>query len=292
MDAAERDATVDRWIPRRDPARRTRILGILNLTPDSFHDGGRFTHPERAVDHAQSMVADGADAIDVGGESTRPGAVPVATDEELRRVLPVFEELAGIGVPLSIDTMKAEVARRALAAGATIVNDVSAFGHDPEMAEVCAGAECGVVLMHMRGTPASMRSLARYDDVVAESVAELEAALERAIRAGVHETNLFIDPGLGFAKTPEHNLEILRRLREYRALGRPILLGISRKSFLARTGAPSTEDRLPATLALAALAVQSGVDVLRVHDVREHAHAVRAAEVVAEPAYLPGDTTC
>jgi dihydropteroate synthase len=238
------------------------------------------------------MVAEGADAIDVGGESTRPGAAPVPADEELRRVLPVLEELAGNGVPLSIDTMKADVARRALAAGATIVNDVSAFGHDPEMAEVCAAAGCGVVLMHMRGTPESMRTLARYDDVVAESIAELEAALERAVRAGVHERNVFLDPGLGFAKTPDHNLEILRRLSEYRVLGRPLLLGISRKSFLARTGAPSTEDRLPATLALAALAVQSGVDVLRVHDVHEHVQAVRAAEAVAEHATLPEDTTC
>jgi dihydropteroate synthase len=291
VNGGDRDATVDRWIPRRDPARRTRVLGILNLTPDSFYDGGRFVEAPQGLQHARAMMAEGADAIDVGGESTRPGASPVSVNEELRRVLPVLEELSGEGIPVSIDTTKAEVARRAIAAGSTIVNDVSALTHDPAMAGVCAEAGCGVVLMHSRGTPATLR-FARYDDVVAESIAELAAALEGAVAAGVREANVFLDPGIGFAKRPEHNLEILRRLPEYFQLGRPILLGISRKSFLSRYGGAASEDRLPATLALAALAVRAGVGVLRVHDVAEHCRAIGAVEALTEPTHLPEDSTC
>jgi dihydropteroate synthase len=242
---AERDATVDRWIPRREPARRTRILGILNVTPDSFHDGGRHDAPPAAARHARAMIDGGADALDLGGESTRPGADPVPTDEEIRRVVPVLELLEDCGLPISIDTMKSTVARRALDAGATMVNDVSGFTHDPAMAEVCASARCGVILMHMRGTPATMRSLARYDDVVTESIAALESSLARAVHAGVREEDVFLDPGIGFAKAPEHNLEILRRLSEYHALGRPLLLGISRKSFLGRFGGDTSQERPP-----------------------------------------------
>jgi dihydropteroate synthase len=264
----------------------------LNLTPDSFHDGGLYVRVEDAVRRAHALTEAGADALDLGGESTRPGASPVPLDEELRRVLPVLESLSDSPLPRSIDTTKAEVARRALAAGASIVNDVSALDADPDMAEVCAQAGCGLVLMHMRGNPRTMRSLSRYDDVVAESITTLEASLARAVRAGVREENVFLDPGIGFAKTQEQNLEILRRLSEYHVLGRPILLGVSRKSFLARFGGASSAERLASTLATAALSIRSGVEVLRVHDVAEHVSVVRAAEAIAEPATEPEGTAC
>lgn len=282
MTDAARDATCNAWIPRREPSRRTRLLGILNVTPDSFSDAGQSFLPADAVRRAHSLIAAGADALDLGAESTRPGAAPVSLDDELRRLLPVLEQLEGCEVPLSIDTTKARVARRALEAGASIVNDVSAFLADPAMAEVCASAGCGVVLMHRRGTPETMRGLARYHDVVSEVVEELESSLARAIRAGVRETNVFLDPGIGFAKTAEQSFEILRRLPELFALGRPLVLGVSRKSFLARTGGAEIDERLSGTLAAGVLAVHAGVEVLRVHDVGEHVRAVRTAEAILE----------
>jgi dihydropteroate synthase len=292
VDAAERDATVDRWIPRREAGRRTRLLGILNVTPDSFYDGGRYTEPSAAATRARAMIDGGADALDLGGESTRPGADAVSVEQEIRRVVPVLELLEDCEVPISIDTMKSAVARCALDAGATIVNDVSGLTHDPAMAEVCASARCGVILMHMRGTPATMRSLAHYDDVVTESIAAMESSLARAVRAGVREEDVILDPGIGFAKTPEHNLEILRRIPEYHALGRPLLLGVSRKSFLGRFGGDTSQERLPASIALALRAAQAGVEVLRVHDVAEHARALRAWDMIGEPTPKPEDSTC
>lgn len=278
--AAEEPAGLGDLVPRRDPARRTRLMGILNLTPDSFHDGGRHLDGAAAVAAARAMVEAGADALDVGGESTRPGAAPVPAAEEWQRLEPVLGAVIALGVPVSVDTVKAEVAAKALAAGASLVNDVSGLRRDPELAAVCAEHGAGLVLMHSRGEPRTMRSLTDYDDVVRESLRFLEDAMSRAVRAGVPETRIVLDPGLGFAKTAEQNLEILRRLPEYLAAGRPVLVGASRKSFLAPHDAPSAADRLEGTLAASVLAVLGGATLLRVHDVRENRRAVSVTEAV------------
>jgi dihydropteroate synthase len=279
-------------IPRRDPSRRTRILGILNLTPDSFSDGGRYLDPQAAVQRAREMIDSGADALDLGAESSRPGAAPVSREEELRRLLPVLEEVVSLGVPISVDTVKSEVAQAALARGASLINDISALSSDPAMAEVCARSNAGVVLMHLRGTPRDMQTRTDYDDVVKDSIAALKAAMQRALSAGIREENVLLDPGIGFAKTPEQNLEILRRLPEYHALGRPLLVGASRKSFLSRFGGATPEDRLAATLAVSVLAVVRGASVLRVHDVADNVRAVRAAEALLPSASIAEETTC
>lgn len=273
-------------IPRRDPLRRTRLLGVLNLTPDSFFDGGKDAAPEGAVARARAMVAAGADALDLGAESSRPGAEPVDERQELARLLPVLEQVVELGVPVSVDTVKAGVARRALAGGARIVNDISALTADPGMASVCAEAGAAVILMHMRGSPRDMQTRTDYDDVVDEVARHLTERLEAAVRAGIPEERVLLDPGIGFAKTAEQSLAILRRLPELVAIGRPIVIGASRKSFLSRYSGKAAADRLPGTLAVGALAVQRGARVLRVHDVDEHARAVRAAEAVlgASPA--------
>jgi dihydropteroate synthase len=281
---------LDRLIPRRDSTRSTRILGILNLTPDSFSDGGRFFDPAAAIRHAEAMVDEGADALDLGAESSRPGAEPVSRDEELRRLLPVLEEVVSFGVPISVDTVKPEVARGALSHGATIINDISALS-DPAMAQVCAAANAGVILMHMRGTPRDMQTRTDYDDVVRESIAFLKEAWARAISAGIPEEYVLLDPGIGFAKTAEQNLEILRRLGEYQSLGQPVVVGASRKSFLSRFGGETIEDRLPATLAVSILAAARGASVLRVHDVAENVRALRAAEALL-PELIAEETTC
>jgi dihydropteroate synthase len=278
---ADAAAALARMIPQRDPGRLTRLLGILNLTPDSFYDGGRHQTPEDAADHARALAAAGADALDLGAESSRPGARAVSERQELDRLLPVLEQVVPLGVPVSVDTVKAGVARSALAAGASLVNDISALTADPDMAAVCAQAEVPVILMHMRGTPRDMQSRTDYDDVVTESLRFLETARERAVREGIREDQIILDPGIGFAKTAAQNLQILRRLGEYEALGCPILVGASRKSFLdAFADAEGPEHRLPGTLAASALAVLGGALVLRVHDVAENAQAVRAAEAI------------
>lgn len=282
---------IDRLIPRRDPTRSTRILGILNLTPDSFSDGGRFFDPAAAVQQARAMIEAGADALDLGAESSRPGAEPVSREEELRRLLPVLDEVVSFGVPVSVDTVKAAVAQEALARGASIINDISALQADSGMARVCGDAGAGVILMHMRGTPRDMQTRTDYDDVVRESIAFLEEARARAISAGIAEDGVFLDPGIGFAKTAEQNLEILRRLREYQTLGQPLVVGASRKSFLSRFGGESTEDRLPATLAVSILATMRGASILRVHDVAENVRAIRAAEALLSES-IPEETTC
>lgn len=261
------------------------IMGVLNVTPDSFSDGGRYADPGAAVDRAFRMAEEGADLLDLGGESTRPGSAAVPPEEEIRRVVPVLERLAARGYPLpiSVDTTKAEVAREALRAGAALVNDVRGLA-DPRLAEVVAGAGVPVVLMHMRGTPADMQSRAIYGDVVAEVAEELRQALARAAAAGVPEERTILDPGIGFAKKPEHNLELLARLGELRALGRPLLVGPSRKSFIGQvTGAP-VEGRLPGTLAAVAAAVLAGADLVRVHDVAEALQAARIAAAIRDAA--------
>jgi len=254
------------------------IVGVLNVTPDSFSDGGRYLEPDAGVEHALRLAAEGADVIDVGGESTRPGAPEVPVEEELRRVLPILERLAraGFPVPISIDTSRASVARAALDTGAAMVNDVRGLA-DPELAAVVAGAGVPVVLMHMRGTPRDMRERAVYGDVVAEVRTELGEAMARAIRAGVREDRIVLDPGIGFAKTAEQSVTLLARLSELAGLGRPILVGPSRKSFIgAITGAPA-EERLAGTLAAVTAAVLGGATFVRVHDVGAARQAARVA---------------
>jgi dihydropteroate synthase len=253
-------------------------MGIVNATPDSFSDGGRFLDPAAAVSQALRLAEEGADLVDLGGESTRPGAPPVLADEELRRVVPVIERLRarGFPLPISVDTTKGTVARAALAAGADLVNDVSGLG-DPELGRAVAEARVPVVLMHTRGTPADMQARAVYADVAAEVEAELRIVLARAVAAGIDPAAVILDPGIGFAKTAAQNLELLARLGELRALGRPLLVGPSRKSFIGTlTGAP-VEDRLPGTVAAVTVCVLAGVELLRVHDVA----ACRQAALVA-----------
>ncbi|HET6923271.1 MAG TPA: dihydropteroate synthase [Anaeromyxobacteraceae bacterium] len=265
------------------------LMGVLNVTPDSFSDGGRFLDPAAAVDRALQLAGEGADLLDVGGESARPGARPVPAEEERRRVVPVLERLAALGfaAPISVDTSKAEVARAALAAGAALVNDVSSLA-DPEMARVVAGAGVPVVLMHMRGTPADMQSRARYRDVVGEVKAELAAALARAAAAGVSPERTILDPGIGFAKDAGHSVRILARLVDLAALGRPLLVGPSRKSFVGQvTGAP-VEERLPGTLAAVTAAVLGGATFLRVHDVAAARQAARVAAAIRDAARASG----
>jgi dihydropteroate synthase len=261
------------------PMPRTLVMGILNVTPDSFSDGGRWLDPKRAVRRGMSMVRAGADLIDVGGESTRPGAKPVPAKEEARRVVPVVEALAAKGVRVSVDTSKAKVAGAALAAGATMVNDVTALRGDRRMAEVCARAGAEVVLMHMKGTPRTMQAAPRYRDVVREISAFFRERLNFALRAGIPRDKIFLDPGIGFGKTPEHNVEILRRLEEFRGLGVPLVLGTSRKSFIGRVlGGREPDDRVFGTAATVAVAVLRGAAVVRVHDVREMSDVVRVTD--------------
>jgi dihydropteroate synthase len=256
-------------------------MGILNATPDSFSDGGAHLAPAAAAARAREMAAEGADLIDLGGESTRPGAEPVPVDEELRRVLPALEAVrAAVALPISVDTSKAAVAREALRRGAAIVNDVTALRSDPEMARVVADAGAAVVLMHLRGTPRDMQRDPRYDDLLGEVAAFLRDAVARAQRAGIAAERIVVDPGLGFGKTAAHNWELIARLEELRALGRPILVGASRKTFLgALAGAPPA-GRLVASAAAAALLAARGAHVIRAHDVAAALEAARAGAAV------------
>jgi dihydropteroate synthase len=245
-------------------------MGILNVTPDSFSDGGAFFDRNKAIARAQEMARDGADIIDVGGESTRPGAAGVSADEEIRRVIPVIEAIAGsLNIPISIDTRKAAVARRAIEAGAKIVNDVSGLRHDPDMPSVIAGSGAKVIIMHMRGSPHDMQTKTAYKDVVQDVISELRDSVGIAKRAGVKESAIIVDPGVGFAKTAEQSIEILARLAEFKVLQRPICIGTSRKSFLEKLiRASDPGNRLAGTLATCAIAIMNGASILRVHDVR------------------------
>jgi dihydropteroate synthase len=261
---------------------RTYIMGVLNVTPDSFSDGGRFFDCDNAVQHAVDLAAYGADIIDIGGESTRPGAGEISVEEELDRVIPVLEAISGrINIPISIDTRKARVAESAIKAGAVVVNDVSALKADPYMATVIARYEAAVILMHMRGTPSNMQDEPRYRNVMKEILSELKVSMEIGRGAGIKEKKMIIDPGIGFGKTVNHNLEILNRLEELTALGRPICVGTSRKSFIGKVlGKADTADRLAGTLATCTIAVMNGANILRVHDVREALQASRMADSV------------
>jgi dihydropteroate synthase len=261
---------------------RPLIMGILNVTPDSFYDGGAHQGTEEALRHARQMIADGADIIDVGGESTRPGSDPVSSDDEIRRIKPVVELLVEEAlVPISIDTRKADVAREMLLAGAHLINDVSGLRHDPDMAGIVAESGVPVVIMHMRGTPDTMQSLTDYDDVVCDVRRELAGQVAAAEAAGIEPDNIIIDPGIGFAKTAGQSVELIARLDELMDLGKPILLGPSRKSFIGKTLGLEPQDRLEATITSCIVGVRKGARILRVHDVEAVARAVRMNEAFA-----------
>jgi len=249
---------------------RTLIMGVLNVTPDSFSDGGRFLDLDNAVAHAERMAEEGADIIDVGGESSRPGADPVDEEEEKRRVIPVIEEIIRrIDLPISIDTYKPSVAKEAIDSGAAIINDITAL-RDPEMMDLAAERKVGVVLMHMKGTPKTMQISPEYDDLISEIYSFLDERIEAALQGGIDRDRIMIDPGIGFGKRYEDNLEILRRLREFKSLGCPILIGTSRKSFIGKAlGDLPVEERLEGTAATVAISIANGADVVRVHDVKQ-----------------------
>jgi len=260
---------------------RALLMGILNVTPDSFSDGGRFIEPDRAIEHALRMVDEGADIIDIGGESSRPGAREVSLGEELDRVMPVIEGLNGkLGKPISIDTRRSAVARAACRAGAVMINDISGLRNDPQMAQTAAEFGAWLVLMHMKGTPATMQLDIHYDDLLGEIGSFLAAAAEKAVAAGVEKSKIIIDPGIGFGKTTVHNLVILKNLDRFAKLGYPVLVGASRKSFIGNTLGLPVEQRLEGSLAAAVYAVLKGAAIVRVHDVSATRRALRIIEAI------------
>jgi dihydropteroate synthase len=261
--------------------RPTLVMGIVNVTPDSFSDGGKFFSPAKAVAHALELVAQGAEILDIGGESTRPGAEPVSEAEELRRVVPVVKKLAArVKIPLSIDTMKPAVARAALDAGASIVNDVAANRSGDAMWKIIAEFRAGYVCMHAQGSPRTMQKNPAYQNVVREVGGFFRERLKKLNAAGISSDQVVFDPGIGFGKTLEHNLELLANLRCFTKLKRPLLLGVSRKSFIGKLLGATLNERLPASLACATLAVADGVQIIRAHDVAETVQAVRLAEAL------------
>ncbi|MBW2306812.1 MAG: dihydropteroate synthase [Deltaproteobacteria bacterium] len=260
---------------------RTLVVGVLNVTPDSFSDGGLFYGTARAVDHGLRMVEEGADILDVGGESTRPGTDPTSQEEELRRVLPVIEQLASrTSVPISIDTYKAEIASQAIAAGAQMINDISALRFDPEMGSTAARAGVPLILMHIQGTPRDMQKNPHYEDLMGEIIAYLHESIQAALQSGVDPEQIVVDPGIGFGKTMEHNLQIIRRLGELRCLGRPILLGTSRKSFIGRILDLDVNQRVEGTLASISAGILAGAGMVRVHDVAPARQAVDIIDAI------------
>jgi dihydropteroate synthase len=265
-----------------DTPARPRVMGIVNITPDSFSDGGRYLGAERALQHARRLLADGADILDIGGESTRPGAAPVSAEEETLRILPVVRAMRAEGAMVSVDTMKPEVMRAAAAEGASIWNDVTALGFAPESADVAAELGCEVMLMHMQGEPRTMQDNPVYRDVVREVCDFLSARAEAAMAAGVRREAIWVDPGIGFGKTLAHNLELLANLDKVRALGFKTVLGVSRKRFLKAIDktAVEAEDRLGGSLAGALIGAEAGMDAIRVHDVRETVQALTTWSLV------------
>lgn len=261
---------------------RTHLMGILNVTPDSFSDGGMFFDKKTAVEHGIRLAGEGADIIDVGGESTRPGAEPVPLEEELKRVIPVIRELAGeVDVPISIDTYKSEVAKEAIDAGASIINDISGLRFDDRMAGLAAETGVALVVMHIKGTPRDMQVDPHYDDLLKEIGDYLSRSIEIAVEAGVKKENVIIDPGIGFGKRIEDNFILIKNLEYFRALGQPLLIGPSRKSFLWKTLNVSTDETLEATAAATAASVLSGADLIRAHDVKEISKAIKIADLIA-----------
>jgi len=273
-----------RWIARDitfNFPRPMLVMGIVNTTPDSFADGGRFLDTDSAVDHALCLAGEGAEILDIGGESTRPGSEPVPAEEELRRVIPVIERLAKRGESvISVDTQKPEVAKAALDAGASIVNDIAANRESPEMWKVVAGAKAGYVCMHMQGTPQTMQAKPRYDDVLREVGDFFSRRLAKLDEHGVSGEQVALDPGIGFGKNLEHNIKLLGGLNRFSVAERPILVGVSRKSFIGKLLGTPTGDRLPASLACAAWAAIEGAHIVRVHDVADTVQAVRMAEAL------------
>lgn len=262
------------------------IMGIVNVTPDSFSDGGQFLAQQAAVDHAMKLTTEGADILDVGGESTRPGANEVSLDEELRRVIPVIEQLVKLTtVPISVDTSKAEVARHALRAGACIVNDISGLLFDPDMIEVCRESRCGVSVMHIQGTPRTMQAEPHYDDVVGEICEYFAERLATLEQAGIAPERIVLDPGIGFGKTAQHNLEILSNISAFQALGRPVLIGHSHKRFLKKLIQREVDERLFGTVGVTLALARQHVDLVRVHDVAANRDALAAYQAVCEPSF-------
>lgn len=281
FDSRAKDIVWDRY--RVPLSERTCVMGVLNVTPDSFSDGGRFFDKKTAVAHAIQMVEDGADIIDIGGESTRPSAEPVSEEDEKKRVLPVIDKLAGqIGVPISIDTYKTGIARAALDAGAAMVNDISGLSFDPEMAGLAAARKTPVVIMHMQGTPRNMQKNPRYESLIGEITGFLSGRAEAAESAGVAADRIIIDPGIGFGKTVEHNLEIVKRLKEFTSLGYPVMIGVSRKSFIGKVLGTEVDERLEGTSAAVACSVIGGASLVRVHDVKEMFRVTRLADAVKQ----------
>lgn len=255
-------------------------MGVMNLTPDSFYDGGKVQTPAQARARAEELIRDGADWLDLGGESSRPGAAPIGLDEELRRVIPALEAIQGLNVQRSVDTYRAETARRALALGARMVNDITALRHDPEMAAVIAESGCQCVLMHMRGTPETMQQAPRYDNLIDEICAFFEERLRAAAAGGIRDAQIWLDPGFGFGKTPAHNLLLLRELRQFKQFGLPLLIGTSNKATIGVVlDAPVTE-RLEGTAATVAIAIWNGADAVRVHDVKTMARVARMCDAI------------
>lgn len=262
---------------------RALLMGILNVTPDSFSDGGRFIEPAKAIEHALRMAEEGADIVDIGGESSRPGAQEVSAGEELDRVMPVIEGLKGkLNKPISIDTRRSAVARAACQAGAVMINDISGLQNDPQIAATAAEFGAWLVLMHMRGTPATMQLDIHYDDLLGEIVSFLESAADKAMAAGVAKSKIIIDPGIGFGKTTGHNLTILKNLNRFVNLGYPVLIGVSRKSFIGNTLGLPVEQRLEGSLAAALYAVLKGAAIVRAHDVLETRRALKIIEAIEE----------
>lgn len=261
---------------------RTLVMGILNTTPDSFSDGGSFSDPSHALEHALEMVGQGADIIDIGGESTRPGASPVDAAEEIRRTVPLIEKLRSkTDIPISIDTTKAEVARAALDAGADIINDVSAFATDGSMAEVAAKAGAGVILMHMKGSPKTMQHHPEYESVIGEVAAHLNKRIDCAVASGVDRECIVVDPGIGFGKTVQHNVELLHGIETLLEIGRPLLIGASRKSMIGHLlGRSDPSQRIAGSLGIAAWAVMNNVHILRVHDVLDTCDVCRIVDTI------------
>ena len=264
-----------------DLSSRTHVMGVINVTPDSFSDGGEFFEKERAVDQALHFAADGADLIDIGGESTRPYSKGISAEEEMNRVIPVIEALKKeLTLPISIDTLKSQVAREALRCGASMVNDISALRSDPGMASVVADADVPVILMHMKGTPADMQAHPTYDDVAAEIIDFLRKAIDQAVSWGIRRERIIVDPGIGFGKTFDHNLEILKELGRFQCLDAPILVGSSRKAFIGRILDKKVHERDTGTMATVAASVMNGAHIVRVHNVKQAVETVKVIDAI------------
>ncbi len=261
-------------------SKRTQVIGILNITPDSFYDGGQYYLPDKANTHAIQMIEDGCDWIDIGGESTRPGSEPIDDEEEQRRILPILERLQDISAPISVDTYRADTAKKALKYGVSKINDISAFRLDPELADVVAEARCEYILMHMQGTPKTMQIEPHYNDLIADMCSFFEERLNFAVKHGIDEKKIWIDPGFGFGKTAEQNLILLRRIREFFKFGLPVLIGTSNKTTIGTVLNLPIDQRVEGTAATVAWAVFQGVDAVRVHQVKEMVRVVRMSEAI------------